>query len=191
MAKKTEEELLTTLKYRDSINKVKNRVFCDLGSGKDITSFKNWEVDGKHNSKTLISELANYHYWDDANKVNEVKDNISRTNFKAYFEDKDFPQDDEILSVKFVPTDNGDKLYLHITVAPKRKFYFDLLTTEIKENPFILELKNKDNEKVDEIRMYVSTRSHTLLDPIEFIRGIKMFDADILTYELEFDFVID
>lgn len=197
MAKKTEQELRSILKGREEKRDYLKGVFGDIkkrvvtfdkaADGKDVGKVTVFSKD-----KEIIDELANYA----SHCENPDKKNISKKSFKAYFENEDFPQDDEILAVKFRPSEDGDdKLYVDITFAPKRKLYFNLLTEEICDEPFIIEVNNKDGEKVDEVKIYLTTASFALSTPVEFAHNRtfaqSLLNDDVLTYELEFDFAVE
>lgn len=195
MAKKTEQELKSILKNRGGnlvkgmFNKTPKRhiVTFDGAEKPDVTTVQ--VIDKKTDSVVdIINEIRKYN----APKIDE-KTFIRTSMFNARFEDENLPQKEEIDSITFKPAENDDILYIDVRFKPKRKLYFELLTTNLDEEPFIIEFFDRNGEVVDAVKLYLSTAKSALSKPIEFDKSKGYADFvlnDELSYELRFEFTV-
>lgn len=194
MAKKTEQELKSILRNRGEnlvkgmFNKTPKRhiVTFDGAEKPDVTTVQ--VIDKKTDSVVdIVDEIRKYN----APKIDE-KTFIRTSMFRARFYDENLPQDEEIDAITFKPSENDDILYIDVRFKPKRKLYFELLTTDLDEEPFIIEFLDGSGKVVDTVKLYLSTAESALSKPIEFDKsrwhGVVLNEE--LSYELRFEFYI-
>ena len=169
LKKRTEKELIESLAHRKDVI-----VSCDVNTNgeTDKTSVSVFD-----SSQKLIKELKDF-------KMPVKRERISATRFKARFENDELPQEDEIETLSFRQSEEG-ALQVIITFTPKRKMYFEnLLAHKIDNEALCVEIRDLDNEKVEELEMLVSTANNALVNPIIFDRNMLAGD---IKYKLKFD----
>ena len=186
MGKKSEQELKTILRSRGENNKEPRKyiVTFDGSEKQDVTTV---QVIDK-NTNSIVDEIMKY----TAPKIDE-KTFIRTSMFHARFVDENLPQNEEIDAITFKPSEDNDILYIDVRFKPKRRLYLELLTTDLDEEPFIVEFLDKSGKVVDTIKLYLSTAVSALSRPIEFEKSKGYGDFvlnDELSYELRFEFAI-
>jgi len=183
MAKKTENELRSILQNRD-----KKRVVVSFDKGQEGGDLSGvWLHDRE---KKVVDEISSYKGIPEKNT-----EDISKSNFKAYFENKELPQNDEISAVEFMQDKDADILYVRITFTPKKSIYWNLLINDVNEEPFVVELNNKNGITVDKFTIYLKQRASALNTPIVLKKHktyVQSFiEDDTLSYEVDFDFLVE
>lgn len=169
LKKRTEKELIESLAHRKDVT-----VGCDINTSGETDKTSVSVIDS---SQKLIKELKDF-------KMPMKLERISATKFKARFENDELPQEDEIETLSFRQSEEG-VLQVIITFTPRRRTYFkNLLVYKISNEILRVEIRDLDNQKVEELVMFVSTTNNALVNPVILDRN--MF-ADDIKYKLKFD----
>ena len=168
MAKKTEKEL------RNILKSPKYFVGVDLGEeGKDMSTLVVHEIPLSVKSEDIPSSPISTNY------------------FVAGFDDNSLPQDDEIASISFIPSEDKSYWFVRITFIPKRKTYFkELLTGKpiIIDEPFTIKFFNENKVEVGEETLILSRKQNPFVTQFTLNRDNPLFNDYSLAYVIDFDF---